>query len=165
MHLEAITKSRKISQKNNISKNEKSVEFPSELKFEAFFPKKIGPYNRINVGVSETIGVGSATYIKGEDYGNSMTYVVTDGYRKGSAAIRNFKGSYQSKQDWPEGTEFISQERDGFKTVALLRHNYNNYKVSTLYDNRFVITVEGHEKPDELWDYLKQADMKMLDSN
>ncbi len=165
--LNAIIKKEKISQKKNkdASKVLKSKKMPTKAQFEAFFPKELDPYNLINVSVSETLGVGTGSYIKGKDYGNGMTYYVTDGYTKGSAAIRNFEGSYKSNQDWPEGTELISKERDGFKTVALLRHNYNNYKVSVLYNNRFVLTVEGHEKPDELWDYLKQADMKMLDSN
>ena len=160
-----VKKEKTSKDKNkDASKELKPEKMLTKAQFEEFFPKKIDAYNLINVSVTEKQGIGTASYIKGKDYGNGMTYYVTDGRVKGSAAIRNFEKSYQSNQDWPEGTEFISKERDGFKTVALLRHNYNNYKVSVLYNNRFVLTVEGHEKPDELWTYLKQADLQMLDS-
>ncbi len=163
-HLDTTIRKEKTSQKKDIPKDVKSAEFPVEAQFEAFFPKTLGPYNRINIGVSEVLGSASGAYIKGKDYGNLMTYYVTDGYRKGSAAIRNFEDAYQSNHKWSDGSERISIERDGFKTVALLREKYNTYKISMLYNNRFELTVEGHEKADELWGYLKQADMKMLDA-
>lgn len=82
---------------------------------------------------------------------------------KGSAALRNFENSYQSTAKAPEGREFVRKERDGFKTVALLQPKFNTYNVAVIYKNRFQLTVEGHEKPDELWDYLKQADLEVLD--
>ena len=156
----------KIAQKTDkeARKDQKPKNILTKAKYEEFFPKQLDTYNLINIAESESMGIGTATYIKGKDYAISLTYYVTDGYTKGSAAIRNFEGSYQSNQDWPEGTELISKEREGFKTVALLRHKYNKYKVSILYNKRFVLTVEGHEKPDELWEYLKQADLKLLDS-
>ncbi len=144
-------------------KDQKSRKLLTKAHYEAFFPKQLDAYDLINIAESEIMGIGTAAYIKGKNYGISLTYYVTDGYAKGSAAIRNFDYSYQSNHKWPEGTEFISKERDGFKTVALLRHKYNNYKVSILYNKRFVLTVEGQEKPDELWEYLKQADLKLLD--
>ena len=162
--LDAIVIKEKTTQEKKVPKDVKSAEFPTEEQFEAFFPKTIGPYNRITVGVSKSAGIGSGTYIKGKDYGNLMTYYVTDGYRKGSSAIKNFEDAYQSNHKWPDGSERISKEQDGYKTVALLREKYNTYKISMLYNNRFELTVEGHEKPDELWSYLKQADLKILDS-
>ena len=145
-----------------VSKDLKLTKELTTADLELFFPEKIGPYNRIAFG--ESLGNGSATYIKGKDSGNIMHYYVTDGDRKGSSAIRLFEDSYQSNKKWPEGTELISTERDGFKTVALLRHNYNNFKISMIYNNRFKLTVEGHEKPDLLWSYLKQANLKILDT-
>ena len=90
---------------------------------------------------------------------------MTDGHRKGSAALRNFKSSYESNTKAPEGREYIRKERDGFKTFALLEHKFNSYKISTIYNNRFQLTVQGREKPDELWEYLKQADLQILDLN
>lgn len=146
----------------DVSKDLKPTKILTNEVLNKFFPEKIGSYNRIVFG--ESLGNGSATYINGTDYGDTMLYYITDGHKKGSAVIRNFEGSYQSNKEWPEGTELISMERDGFKTVALLRHNYNNYKISTIYNNRFALAVEGHEKPDALWSYLKQANLKILDS-
>ena len=163
--INTITINDKTPQKKNVSKDVKSAKLPTEAQFEAFFPTTIGPYNRINVALSETLGDGTGTYIKGKDYGNMMTYYVTDGYRKGSAAIKNFEDAYQSNHKWSDGSERISKERDGIKTVALLREKYNTYKISMVYNSRFELTVEGHEKVDELWGYLKQADLKSLDSN
>ena len=160
--LNAQFKKGKTVEKKKASKNQNSGEMPTEAQFEAFFPKQLDIYNLINVSVSRTLGVGSGTYIRGKDYGNIMTYIVTDGYSKGSAAIRNFEDSFQSIREWPEGTELIAKERDGFKTVALLRHPQNNYKISALYKDRFVLTVEGHEMPDALWTYLKKADLELL---
>lgn len=148
-----------------ISKNSKPIKTLTKAEFERFFPKQIGDYNLIKVGEDKTTGNGSGTYIKGKDYGNMMTYYVTDGYTKGAAAIRNFENSYESNHTWSDGTERISKERDGYRTFALLQHRFNTYKVSMLYNNRFVLTVESHEKPDELWEYLKQADLQILDLN
>ena len=158
-----------IIEKESTSKKKDKAKKPekmlSEAEFNSFFPKEIESYNLIGVSVSERDGIGTGTYIKGKDYGNIMHYYVTDGYRKGSAAIRNFEDGYQSDQKtWSDGSERISKERDGYKTVALLREKYNTYKISTLYNSRFELTVEGHEKPDDLWTYLKQADLQILDS-
>ena len=159
----AVEKKKTSNTASETSKSQKPEKILTEADFERFFPKKINTYNLLSFSESESQGIGTATYIKGKDYGNIMHYFVTDGLRKGSADIRNFDESYLSNIDWPKGTELISMERDGFKTVAFLRHDYNNYKISVVYNNRFVLTVEGHEKPDELWDYLKQADLKLLD--
>lgn len=163
---EIVIENKKTSKKKDLdaSKDLRPTKIPTETEFEGFFPKEVGAYNLNNIGLSETLGVGTGFYIKGKDYGNFMHYYVNDGYTKGSAAIRNFEESYQSNHKWSDGSERISKERDGFKTVALLREKYNTYKISMLYNNRFVLTVEGHEKPDELWSYLKQANLKILDS-
>ena len=163
-------KSEPIIEKENKSKKKDKRQTPEKIltkaDFDNFFPKELGPYNLIQVSESESQGIGTATYIKGKDYGNIIHYYVSDGYRKGSAAIRNFEEAYQlGQKTWSDGSERISEERDGFKTVALLREKYNNYKISTLYNSRFELTVEGHEKPDELWTYLKKADLKVLDIN
>lgn len=152
-----------IQKKEKVSKNPKSIKTLTKADFEHFFPKQIGDYNLIQVGEDKINGTGSGTYIKGKDYGKMMTYYVADGDRKGAAAIRNFEDSYQSNQTWSDGTERISKDRDGYRTFALLQHRFNKYKVSMLYNNRFVLTVEGHEKPDELWEYLKQADLQSLE--
>lgn len=165
-NLDPIIKKENTSKKRNkdAPKPQNPEKMLTKADFESFFPKVIGVYNLINVGVEEKQGYGTGTYIKGKDYGNIMHYSVNDGHAKGAAAIRNFEDGYQSNHKWSDGSERISKERDGFKTVALLREKYNTYKISTLYNNRFVLTVEGHEKPDEIWTYLKQADLKMLDS-
>ncbi len=162
--LEPIIEKESTSKKKDKRQNPEKV--LTKADFESFFPKEIGDFNLINIAESQSQGIGTATYIKGKDYGNIMHYYVTDGRRKGSAAIRNFEDAYQSDQKtWSDGSERISKERDGHKTVALLREKYNTYKISTLYNDRFELTVEGHEKPDELWTYLKQADLKVLDIN
>lgn len=161
-NLEPILKKENTSKKKN--EDQKPEKMLTEAEFESFFPKVIDDYNLINVSTSVKSGIGTGSYIKGKDYGNIMHYYVTDGYRKGSAAIRNFEDAYQSEQKtWPDGSERIIEDRDGYKTVALLREKYKTYKISTLYKNRFELTVEGHEKTDELWNYLKQADLKILD--
>lgn len=130
---------------------------------ESFFPEKIGAYNRIGVGETNA-GSGTATYIYEKDYGSVMYYFLNDGELKSSSRRRLFEEDYQSNHKWADGSERIRKERDGFRTVALLREQYNNYKISTLYNGRFILTVEGKEKPDVLWSYLKQADLKILDS-
>ncbi|WP_417370693.1 hypothetical protein [Gelidibacter japonicus] len=151
--------------KADVSENSKPLKTLTKADFERFFPKQIGDYNLIQVGEDKINGTGSGTYIKGKDYGDLITYYVTDGHRKGSAALRNFKSSYESNTKAPEGREYIRKERDGFKTFALLEHKFNSYKISTIYNNRFQLTVQGREKPDELWEYLKQADLQILDLN
>ena|SRR5690554_1233753 len=158
-----MEKSSSQKKEATVSKNLESVKMLTKADFESFFPKQLGDYNLIQVGEDKVQGIGSGTYIKGKDYGNTMTYVVRDGHRKGSAALRNFENSYQSTIKAPEGREYIRKERDGFKTVALLQHKFNTYNVAVIYNNRFQLTVEGHEKPDELWTYLKQANLQILD--
>ncbi|MBA6153165.1 hypothetical protein [Gelidibacter maritimus] len=108
-----------------VSENSKPVKTLTKADFERFVPKQISVYNLIQVGEDKTTGAASGTYIKGKDYGNSMTYIVTDGRRKGSAALRSFKSIYESKTKAPEGREFVRKERDGFKTFALLKHKFN----------------------------------------
>lgn len=164
--LNAITKKDKTAQKKVMKaiKDQKPKKILTKAQYDEFFPNQLDVYNLINIAESEFMGSGTASYIKGKDYGIGLTYYVTDGYTKGAAAIRNFEDSYQSNHQWSDGSERISKERDGFKTVALLREKYNSYKISMLYNKRFVLTVEGHEKPDELWEFSKKADLQILDS-
>ncbi|MDD3720989.1 MAG: hypothetical protein PHW92_00680 [Lutibacter sp.] len=163
--LKSVLEKAKQSEKKekDVSKAEKPLKMVTKAQFESFFPKTIGDYNLINVAVDEKRGIGTGSYIKGKDYANGMTYFVTDGKVKGAAALRNFEYSYQSNDIAPEGREFVRMERDGFKTFAMLEHKYNTYDISTIYNNRFQLKVQTHEKPDVLWTYLKQANLQILD--
>ena len=160
--LKSVIEKEKPTQKNE-KIDSKAVVLLTKEQYELFFPKQLGDYNLIQVGEDKVQGIGTGTYIKGKDYGNVMHYFVTDGHRKGSSALRNFKKSYESDEKAPEGREYVRKERDGYKTFALLEHKYNMYDVSAIYNNRFQLTVKGHEKPDELWTYLKQANLEILD--
>ena len=132
-----------------------------------FFPKQIGDYKLINVydKLLKTNGIASGTYIKGNDYNSSLTYTLEDGNRKGSAILKNFEDGYKSTAKGPKGTEYIRKERDGYKTIAFLQNNINRYSLSFIYNQRFKLSLEGVEKPDELWTYFKKEDVQKLNTS
>jgi hypothetical protein len=133
---------------------------------ELFFPKQLGDYRLFNVDVSllKSKGTASGIYIRENDYDHSLSYTLEDGNRKGSAILKNFEDGYKSTTKGPKGTEYIRKERNGYKTIAFLQHNINRYTVSFIYNQRFLLSLEGVEKPDVLWSYFEKEDLQKLNA-
>ncbi|MEZ4842331.1 MAG: hypothetical protein R2821_12675 [Flavobacteriaceae bacterium] len=131
-----------------------------------FFPKQLGDYKLFHVDVNllKSNGSASASYVKGNDFDHSLTYSLEDGQHKGSAILKNFEASYNSDLKGPEGTSYIKKERDNYKTISFLQPGINQYEIRFIYKNRFRLTLEGAERPDELWKYVSEKDLQKLDS-
>jgi hypothetical protein len=141
-----------------------AVESLTKDQINNFFPKEISAYKLINVSTLKSNAIFAGTYIKGNDYNNSLTYTLEDGSKKGSAILKNFEISYASDLIGPEGTEYIKIERGDYKTIAFLQPKINRNNVSFIYFNRFKLTMEGSEHPDVLWTYFKNFDLEKLDN-
>lgn len=96
-------------------------------------------------------------------FDNSYNYSLSDGIEN-TAIVKNFEATYQSKLIGPEGTQYIRQERNGYKTLAFLQPKINRYSIEFIYKNRFKLVLEGPEVPDILWSYIKEEDLKKLDN-
>ena len=70
------------------------------------------------------------------------------------AIVRNFFDSL---------TEYVYQERDGYKTVAFLQPKIKRNQISFIYNDRFRISLEGSDSPDDLWSYIDFENLKKLD--
>ena len=93
---------------------------------------------------------------------SSYTFWIEDG--SGSKAIvRNFYDSHRFKNQGPEGTEYVYQERDGYKTVAFLQPKIKQNQISFIYNNRFRITLLGPDAANVLWSYIDFENLKKLD--
>lgn len=93
---------------------------------------------------------------------SSYSFWIEDG--SGSKAIvRNFYDSHKFKNQGPEGTEYVYQERDGYKTVAFLQPKIKQNQISFIYNNRFKIALLGSDSPDALWSYIDFENLKKLD--
>lgn len=149
-------------QDKSISEDSEPKTLLTEGQFNDFFPKEIGDYKLTNVSVLMSSAIASALYVEGNDYDHTMTYSLEDGYRKGSAIIRNFEDSYNLKLQGPAGTEYIYKERDGYKTIAFLQPNINRNDIRFIYNNRFRLTLDGIEDVSTLWSYFKKEDLQKL---
>jgi len=154
----------KMKQEDSTPQSTKSV-LPKE-EVSNFFPKQIGDYKLIYIddNLLKTNGIASGMYIKGNDYDHSLTYTLEDGNRKGSAILKNFEDGYKSTAKGPAGTEYLRKERNGYKTIAYLQHNIHRYSISFIYNQRFMLSLVGVEKPDVLWTYFKKEDLQKLNA-
>ncbi len=153
----------------SIQKTSESVskEAPALTKAEVenFFPKQLGDYKLFNVDVVllKSNGTAGGTYIKNNDFNHSLVYTLEDGYRKGSAILKNFETSYASELKEPEGTKYIKKERDGYQTIAFLQPEIERNSIGFIYKNRFKLSMGGIEAPNVLWTYFHKEDLVKLD--
>lgn len=136
----------------------------TEAEFNDFFPKQIDGYDLINVSVSKPNALGSALYVKNNDYAHSMTYSLEDGNKKNSAVLRNFEDAFAMEGKGPVGTEYIYKVREGYKTIAFLQPNIKRNDIRFVYDNRFRISLEGTADVQRLWSYIQKEDLQKLDN-
>ncbi|MCM4168940.1 hypothetical protein KCTC52924_02641 [Arenibacter antarcticus] len=95
-------------------------------------------------------------------YDSPYNFWIEDG--SGSRAIvRNFFDSLKFKNQGPEGTEYVYQEQDGYKTIAFLQPKIKRNQISFIYNNRFRISLEGSDSQDALWSYIDFENLKKLD--
>lgn len=134
----------------------------TEAQFNDFFPKQIDGYDLINVSVSKPSALGSALYVKNNDYAHSMTYSLEDGNKKNSAVLRNFEDTFAKEGKGPVGTEYIYKVREGYKTIAFLQPNIKRNDIRFVYDNRFRISLEGTADVQTLWSYIQTEDLQKL---
>lgn len=139
-------------------KETKNVQALKKDQLKNFFPDYIGSHKQFNIFAYPAESVASASY---GSFDNSYTYSLSDGINN-SSVIENFELSYNSELNGPEGTKYIKQVRDGYKTIAFLQPNINRYNIEFIYNNRFKLILEGPENPDVLWTYIKEEDLKKL---
>lgn len=156
---------KKVSDKQQVEtsapkKEAKKVETLTKQQFNDFFPDYLGPYKRFNIFAIPIQALATASY---GSYDSSYTYSLSDGI-KNSSVVKNFELSYGSVLNGPEGTEYIKQERNGYKTIAFLQPKIDRYSVEFIYKNRFKLVLEGSEPPDVLWSYVKKEDLEKLDN-
>ncbi|GGW54881.1 hypothetical protein DFQ11_101397 [Winogradskyella epiphytica] len=134
--------------------------------FNDFFPIELGDYKLIEVSESTLLSrkITSAFYLKGEDMKNNIEYSLEDGNKKGSSVVEDFERSYKYQNKGEGNTEYIYKERDGYKTIAFLQPEENRNEIRFIYKQRFSLVLEGTEQPDKLWSYIKDEDLKKLDS-
>jgi len=145
------------------SKTKSGGEVLSKAEFQAFFPKQIGPYERMDISVLKTNAIATGTYIKGKDYNTSLVLTLQDGNRKNSGIITNFLISYDQNLKGPQGTEYIKKERDGYKTIAFLQPEIKRNLIECIYKNRFRISLEGVDDVATLWQYLDKENFSKLE--
>lgn len=92
----------------------------------------------------------------------SYNFFIQDGV--GSRAIvRNFFDTYKIQPQGPPQTEYVYQDRDGYKTIAFLQPKIKRNFIRFVYNNRFEITLEGPDPVEELWSYIDFENLKKLD--
>ncbi|MBD1261586.1 hypothetical protein HZY62_13360 [Maribacter polysiphoniae] len=92
----------------------------------------------------------------------SYNFFIQDGV--GSRAIvRNFFDTYKIQPQGPPQTEYVYQDRDGYKTIAFLQPKIKRNFIRFVYNNRFEITLEGPDPVKELWSYIDFENLKKLD--
>ena len=79
-----------------------------------------------------------------------------------SAIVRNFFDSLKFKNQGPEGTEYVFEEHDGYKTIGFLQPQIKRNYIRFIYNNRFQITLEGSDAADALWSYIDFENLKKL---
>jgi len=79
-----------------------------------------------------------------------------------SAVVRNFFDSLKFKNQGPEGTEYIFEEHDGYKTIVFLQPQIKRNYIRFIYNNRFQITLEGPDAAAALWSYIDFENLKKL---
>lgn len=136
----------------------------SKEEFIDFFPKEIGLYKLKGVSVLMSITLASALYVQDNDYNQTMTYSLVDGNRKNSEVIRNFEDAFAQEVKGQEGTEYLYKVRDGYKTITFLQPNINRKEVRFVYDNRFLISLEGTTDVHTLWSCIQKDDLRKLDN-
>ena len=86
-------------------------------------------------------------------YDSPYNFWIEDG--SGSRAIvRNFFDSFKFKNQGPEETEYVYQDRDGYQTIAFLQPKIKRNQISFIYNNRFKISLLGSDNVDTLWSYI-----------
>lgn len=98
-------------------------------------------------------------------YGSAQspyTFWIIDGTGS-KVVVRNFYDSLKFKNQGPEGTEYVFQERDGYKTIAFLQPKIKQNQISFIYNNRFKIALIGPDNADALWSYIDFENLKKLD--
>ena len=95
-------------------------------------------------------------------YDSPYNFWIEDG--SGSRAIvRNFFNSLKFKNQGPEGTEYVYEEHDGYRTIAFLQPKIKQNQISFIYANRFKISLLGPDPADALWSYIDFENLKKLD--
>ncbi|MCM4171966.1 hypothetical protein DHD32_10770 [Arenibacter sp. TNZ] len=79
------------------------------------------------------------------------------------AIVRNFFDALKFKNQGPEGTEYVYQDRDGYKTIAFLQPKIKRNQISFIYNDRYRISLEGSDSPNALWSYIDFENLKKLD--
>lgn len=138
----------------------------SDQQFDDFFPKEIGAYKLIEVTESTVLSrtITSAFYVKGDNMKNNLEYSVEDGHKKGSSVLKDFEISYKYQNKGEGETEYIYKERNGYKTIAFLQPEENRNEIRFIYNQRFSIVLNGADHPDTQWTYIKEEDLKKLDT-
>lgn len=98
-------------------------------------------------------------------YGSAQspyTFWIIDGTGS-KVVVRNFYDSFKFKNQGPEGTEYVYQDRDGYKTIAFLQPKIKQNQISFIYNNRFKIALLGPDDADLLWSYIDFENLKKLD--
>ena len=94
-------------------------------------------------------------------YNSPYNFWIEDG--SGSRAIvRSFFDSFKIKNQGPEGTEYVYQDRDGYQTIAFLQPKIKRNQISFIYNNRFKISLLGSDNADTLWSYIDFENLKKL---
>ncbi len=103
--------------------------------------------------------VANGTY---GSYDSPYNFWIEDG--SGSRAIvRSFFDSFKIKNQGPEGTEYVYQDRDGYQTITFLQPKIKRNQISFIYNNRFKISLLGSDNADTLWSYIDFENLKKLD--
>ena len=163
---EAVSSNSAIEKDMVSSKDLLSKTTISDQQFDDFFPKEIGAYKLIEVTESTVLSrtITSAFYVKGDNMKNNLEYSVEDGHKKGSSVLKDFEISYKYQNKGEGETEYIYKERNGYKTIAFLQPEENRNEIRFIYNQRFSIVLNGADHPDTQWTYIKEEDLKKLDT-
>ncbi len=125
-----------------------------------FLPELVNNHKKINgYAYPDSVQLVTGSYGSAE---NIYNFSIEDG--AGSKAIvRNFFYSYKIKNQGPPQTEYIFLERDGYKTIAFMQPKIKRNQISFIYNNRFLISIEGPDSDIVLWSYIDFENLKKLD--
>lgn len=146
---EKLLTSKKV---NSTVKKAPKIKSLNKEQLSTFFPDYLGSHKQFDIFAYAQESLATASY---GSFDNSYNYSLSDGIEN-TAIVKNFEATYQSKLIGPEGTQYIRQERNGYKTLAFLQPKINRYSIEFIYKNRFKLVLEGPEVPDILWSYIKK---------
>jgi hypothetical protein len=120
----------------------------NKQELEAFFPLRIGKYERDFQHVSEDMATTEGAFGQGKIY---MKIVDSHG-PIGSSIITTFNALYDLKEEMQPATIIEKKSQNGIKTVNRYETDTGNSSIELIYLNRFHVLLQGKNlTPEELW--------------